>query len=59
MVLPPIKEKMCQVKDRNGRMGVINPAAIQIDLVECGANEVCVPYPSEEKGGMPTSIELG
>ena len=40
-------------------MGVINPAAIQIDLVECEANELCVPYPSEEKGGMPTSIELG
>ena len=40
-------------------MGVTNPAAIQIDLVECEANEVCVPYPSEEKGDMPKSIELG
>ena len=59
MVRPPIKEKMCLVKERNGRMGVTNPAAIQIDLVECEANEVCVPYPSEEKGDMPKSIELG
>ena len=59
MVRPPVEMKMCLVKERNGRMGVTNPAAIQIDLVECEANEVCVPYPSEEKGDMPKSIELG
>merc|ERR1712179_658513 len=54
MVRPPIKRKMCIVKETNARMGpIINPAAIQIDLIECEANEVCVPYPSEEKGGMP------
>ena len=60
MVRPPIKRKMCIVKDTNARMGPINPAAVQIDLIECEANEVCVPYPSEEKFGMPPmSIELG
>ena len=59
MVRPPIKRKMCIVKETNARMGPINPAAVQIDLIECEANEVCVPYPSEEKGDMPKSIELG
>ena len=59
MVSPPIKEKMCIVKDGAIMGPTINPAAIQIDLIECEANEVCVPYPSEEKGNMPKSIELG
>ena len=59
MVSPPIKEKMCIVKDRAIMGPSINPAAIQIDLIECEANEVCVPYPSEEKFGMSMSIELG
>ena len=59
MVSPPIKEKICIVKD-GARMGpTINPAAIQIDLIECEANEVCEPVPSEEKGGMPMPTELG
>ena len=58
MVSPPIKEKICIVKD-GARMGpTINPAAIQIDLIECEANEVCVPNSSEEKDMRP-SIELG
>ena len=61
MVRPPIKRKMCIVKETNARMApMVNPAAVQIDLIECEANEVCVPYPSEEKFGMPPmSIELG
>ena len=59
MVRPPVEMKMCLVKEGNGRMGITNQAAIQIDLVECEANEVCVPYPSEEKGDKSKSIELG
>ena len=59
MVRPPIKKKMCIVKNGARMRPTINPAAIQIDLIECEANEVCVPYPSEEKGDMPKSIELG
>ena len=59
MVMPPIKKKMCVVKRAMERMSRLNPAAIQIDIVECEANEYCKPIPSEEKGGMPTSIELG
>ena len=37
----------------------INPAAIQIDLIECAANEVCVPNSSEEKDMAIPSVELG
>ena len=59
MVSPPIKEKMCIVKDGAIMGPTINPAAIQIDLIECEANEVCVAYPMEERFGMSMSIELG
>ena len=59
MVRPPIKKKMCIVKNGARMRPTINPAAIHIDLIECEANEVCVPYPSEEKFDMPMSIELG
>ena len=59
MVRPPVEMKMCIVKDGNARMGDEHSAALQIHLVECEANEVCVPYPSEEKFGPPMSIELG
>ena len=38
-------------------MGDTNPAAIQIDLVECEANEVCVPF--EKNKVSPASIEIG
>ena len=58
MVMPPIKKKMCVVKRAMERMPSPNPE-IQIDIVQCEANEYCKPIPSEEKGGMPTSIELG
>ena len=59
MVRPPIKKKMCIVKEGARMAPTINPAAIHIDVIECEANEVCVPYPSEEKFDMPMSIELG
>ena len=59
MVRPPIKKKMCIVKNGARMAPTINPAAIHIDLIECEANEVCVAYPMEERFGMPVSIELG
>ena len=58
MVIPSLKLKMCIVNGPMARQQV-NPAAIQIDIIECEANEVCEPVPSEEKGGMPMPTELG
>ena len=51
--------KMCLVKERNRIISRINPVSVQIDLIECAANEVCVPNSSEEKDMAIPSIELG
>ena len=57
MVRPPVEMKMCIVKDANARMGDEHSAALQIHLVECEANEVCVPF--EKNKVSPASIEIG
>ena len=59
MVMPSLKLKMCIVKGPMAREQILNPAAIQIDIIECEANEICVPglpYPHEERGDMPTEL---
>ena len=59
MIVPPVKMKMCVVpRAMDARMQNLNPAAIQIDIVECEANEFCEPYPYEERG-KPMPTELG
>ena len=59
MVSPPIKEKRCLVKGRIGIVGGIKLVPVDFDLIECAANEVCVPNSSEEKDMAIPSVELG
>ena len=57
MVRPPVEMKMCMVKGANARMGDVNSAAVQIHLVECEANEVCVPVDKNKVSQV--SVEIG
>ena len=59
MVRPPVEMKMCIVKDANARMGDEHSAALQIHLVECEANEVCVPFEKNKLSPASVSVEIG
>ena len=59
MVRPPVEMKMCIVKGANARMVDENSAAVQIHLVECEANEVCVPFDTNKMSPVTVSVEIG
>ena len=59
MVRAPIEREVCLMPGSIARN--MNPAAITLNLVICKEDELCVPFPSEERqsGMMRPSIEIG